>query len=136
MMNLYDEEGVNVAEGLRELGKVERTEFLLTYATNPALREQVHRGRQRMEAYNSFQQATFFGRGGQLMTNNPARWREIGLGMQLLQMAILFHNVWKHGDRLRRSPTATPMVWGHVELMGRYRATKRVRLSEKRGRSL
>ncbi len=136
MLNLYDEEGVNVAEGLRELGKVERTEFLLTYATNPPLREQVHRGRQRMEAYNSFQQATFFGRGGQLMTNNPSRWREIGQGMQLLQMAILFHNVWKHGDGLRRSPTATPMVWGHVELMGRYRVTKRPLLSEKRGRGL
>ena len=124
MVNLYDEEGVNVMEGLQELGKIARTEFLLDYATNPRLRGVVHRQRQQMEAWNSFQRAVSFGRGGHIETNNPERWAEIGLAMAIVMDAIAFFNAWMHGKRLRKTPSAKPIVWGHVNLMGRYPAMK------------
>ena len=32
--NIYDDKGINVAEGLREIGKVYRTKFILRYLMN------------------------------------------------------------------------------------------------------
>ena len=125
MINLYDENGVNVAQALRELGKLARTEFILTYATDPGLRERVQRGCQRTENWNSFHRAMSFGRDGHIETNNPRRMEEIGLATGLLMDGIVFHNAWKWGPRLQEHPTATPVVWRHVRLLGRYRITKR-----------
>jgi hypothetical protein len=45
--------------------------------------------------------------------------------MLLVLNGIVFHNVWKHGDKLRKTPSATPIVRSHVNLLGRYRITKR-----------
>jgi hypothetical protein len=125
MWNIYDENGVNIAEALRELGKVTRTIHILSYAADPLLREQVHRGCERSENWNSFQEAIFFGKGGRIETNNPMRREEIGLAMAIVQNAIVFHNVWRHGSRLLKRPSATPVVWHHVMLLGRYRIKKR-----------
>jgi len=44
--------------------------------------------------------------------------------MTIVMDAIAFFNVWKHGKRLRKTPSAKPIVWGHVDLMGRYPAIK------------
>ncbi|MHB1916997.1 MAG: Tn3 family transposase [Thermoplasmata archaeon] len=117
MANVYDEEGVNVMEGLRELGKIARTEFLLSFATDPALREEVHRQRQQMEAWNAYERGVCFGRGGQIVTNDPERWAEMGLAKAVVLNAIPFYNVWRHGGKLRRNPSAKPIVWGHVDLL-------------------
>ena len=124
MVNLYDEEGVNVMEGLQELGKIARTAYLLEYATNSKLRKTVHQQRQQMEAWNSFQRAVAFGRGGHIETNNPERWTEIALAMAIVMDAVAFFNAWKHGKRLRKTRSAKPIVWGHVDLMGRYPSMK------------
>ncbi len=125
MWNIYDEDCVNIAEALRELGKVTRTIHVLTYAADPILREQVHRGCERSENWNSFQEAIFFGKGGRIETNNPMRREEIGLAMAIVLNAIVFHNVWKHGSRLLRRRSMTPVVWNHIMLLGRYRIRKR-----------
>jgi TnpA family transposase len=119
--NLYDESGVNIAEALRELGKVIRTEFILTYASDPHLREEIQQGCQRAENWNSFQEAVFFGKGGRIETNNPHRRDEIGLAMALILDSILFYNAWKWGARLKKGTSLTPAIWSHVKLLGRYR---------------
>jgi len=123
--NIYDENGINVAEALRELGKVKRTGYILSYAVDQSSREQVHCGRERSETWNSFQEAVFFGKGGRIETNNPTRREEIGLAMAILLNAIVFHNVWRHGSKLLKRANTTPVVWHHVKLLGRYKITKR-----------
>jgi len=123
--NIYDENGINVTEGLRELGKVKRTGYVLSYAASESSREQVHLGREPSETWNSFQEAIFFGKGGRIETNNPVRREEIGLAMAIVLNAIVFHNVWRHGSRLLKRANATPIVWHHVMLLGRYKITKR-----------
>ena len=65
-----------------------------------------------------------FGRGGHIETNNPERWTEIALAMAIVMDAVAFFNAWKHGKRLRKTRSAKPIVWGHVDLMGRYPAMK------------
>ncbi len=120
MANVYDEEGTNVMEGLRELGKIARTEFLFSFATDPSLREEVHRQRQQMEAWNAYERGVCFGRGGQIVTNDPERWAEMGVAKAIVLNAIPFFNVWRHREKLRRVPSTKPIVWGHVDLVGRY----------------
>ena len=129
--NLYDENGINVMEALRELGKVPRTEFILEYARDPAFREEIHNNCQRAETWNSFQDAVFFGNGGRVATNSPRRRDEMGFAMGLVMNCIVFHNAWKWGSKLRKVEGATPVVWSHVRFHGRYKFTKRRHPSEK-----
>lgn len=119
--NIYDESGVNIAEALRELGKVVRTEFILTYASDPHLREEIQQGCQRAENWNAFQEAVFFGKGGRIETNNPYRRDEIGLAMALILDSIIFYNAWKWESRLKKGTLLTPAIWSHVKLLGQYR---------------
>ena len=129
--NMYDENGINVMEALRELGKVPRTEFILEYARDPAFREYIHHNCQRSETWNSFQDTVFFGNGGRIATNNPRRRDEIGLAMGLIMNCIVFHNAWKWGSKLKKVEGATPVVWSHIRFLGRYKFTKRQPPSEK-----
>lgn len=122
--NIYDERGRNVSEALRELGKVDRTDFILRYASLPEFRKEIHNTCQRAENWNSFQQAIFFGRGGRIETNDPGRRRQIGIAMALILNSIVFYNAWRWGARLRKVKGATPVMWRHIRLLGRYRFTR------------
>jgi TnpA family transposase len=51
---------------LRELGKVERTLFLLQYISSPELRRRIHVGLNKGEAKNALARAVFFNRLGEL----------------------------------------------------------------------
>ncbi len=119
--NIYDEEGRNVGDALRELGKIDRTGYILSYAMDKKLRATVQRGCTRSETWNSFMEAIAWAGGGRIATNDPRRRIEIGLSMAILMNAIVFHNVWKYGDRLKRVKGATPIQWGHVRFYGKYK---------------
>ena len=122
--NIYDEQGRNVSEALRELGKVERTDFILRYASDPNLRKDIQNVCQRAENWNSFQEAIFLGRGGRIETNDPGRRRQIGLAMAIILNAIVFYNAWRWGARLRKVNGATSVVWSHIRLLRQYRFTR------------
>lgn len=51
---------------LRELGKIERTLFLLQYISNVALRRRIHVALNKGEAKNALAKAVFFNRLGEL----------------------------------------------------------------------
>ena len=123
--NLYDEDGRNVAEALRELGKAVRTSFILRYAASEGLRREIHEGCNRAETWNSFEEAMFWGQGGRMRTNDAERREINALCMQLAMNSVIFYNVEKHGEKLRRIPSATPVTWDHIRLLGEYRITSR-----------
>jgi TnpA family transposase len=56
--------GLDVA--LRELGKVERTLFVLQYISSPELRRRMHVGLNKGEVKNALARAVFFNRLGEL----------------------------------------------------------------------
>lgn len=118
--NLYDEDGNNVAAGLRELGKVNRTEFLLRYAQDMDMQRRIQKACNQSESWNSFHNAIFWGNGGILRSNDPARQEEYLLALTLLMDSIVFYNVEVHGDELKRSNALTPVIWEHVKLFGEY----------------
>ncbi len=121
--NLYDENGRNVTEALRELGKAARTTFLLGYASREELRRGIQEGCNRAESWNSFQEAVFWGHGGRLQPADPIRQQVTALAMQLVMNSIVFYNAMKFGGKLRRTVGVVPAMWDHVRLFGDYRIT-------------
>ncbi|MGW46846.1 Tn3 family transposase, partial [Listeria monocytogenes] len=64
-----------IATALREIGRIEKTIFILDYITNEALRRRIHRGLNKGEAMNGLARALFFGKRGE--------FRERGIQDQL-----------------------------------------------------
>ncbi len=124
--HLYDEDGIDVAEALRELGKIARTEFLLRYASDTELQGKVRNACNNAEMWNSFHEAIFWGNGGKLRSNNPLRQEESLLALTLLMFSVIFYNVQTYNAELRKAKAPTPVIWDHIQVLGRYRFPKRL----------
>jgi TnpA family transposase len=122
---LYDDTGCDVAEVLRELGKVDRTEFLLRYACDMNLQYKIRDACNDAEAWNSFHEAIFWGNGGKLRSNNPDRHEETLLALTLLMDSIVFYNVDKYGMELKKAKAPTPVIWDHIQVLGKYQFRRR-----------
>lgn len=55
-----------LATALREMGRIEKTIFILDYVSSEALRRKIHRGLNKGEAMNALARAIFFGKHGEL----------------------------------------------------------------------
>jgi TnpA family transposase len=120
---LYDEEGQNVIEALRELGKAIRTGYLLEYARSEPLRREVREACTRAEFFNSFAEAVYWGHGGRMKTLDPERQRIDALCLQLVMNSIIYYTVEEYGAKLARVDGAKPATWDHIRLLGDYPLT-------------
>jgi TnpA family transposase len=118
--HLFDENGCDIAGALRELGKVARTEFMLRYAQDKDLQRKIRDACNKAEAWNSFHEAIFWGNGGKLRSNDPIRQEEILLALSLLMNSIVFYNVDFCGKELNKAKAPTPVIWDHVQVLGKY----------------
>jgi len=75
-----------------ELGRVERTLFLLTYMTDPALRQQIRAETTKVESYHAFADWIAFG-GPVLRTADPVEQEKRMKYRDLVANAIMLHNV-------------------------------------------
>ena len=118
--HLFDRHGHDLGAGLRELGKVSRTEFLLRYSRDEELQRRIQRACNDAENWNSFHEALFWGNGGKLRSNDPRRQEETLLALNLLMDAIVYYTVDEFGEELRRAKAPTPVVWEHIGILARY----------------
>ena len=81
-----------LALALRELGRIERTLFLLEWLQNPALRRRVNAGLNKGEAKNALTRAIFFNRWGELRDRNFENQRYRASGLNLAVAAIVAWN--------------------------------------------
>ena len=121
-----------LATALREMGRIEKTIFILDYISNKALRRRVQRGLNKGEAMNGLARALFFGKRGEL--------RERGLQDQLqrasaLNILINAISVWNtvylteaikvlkekelHHEELIQH--ISPLAWEHINFIGEYK---------------
>lgn len=56
----------SLATGLREMGRIEKTIFILNYISDESLRRKIQRGLNKGEAMNGLARAIFFGKQGEL----------------------------------------------------------------------
>src|SRR5439155_331786 len=77
-----------LAVALRELGRLERTQFMLQWLQDPALRRRVHVGLNKGEARNALARAVFFNRLGELRDRRYENQRHRASGLNLLVAAM------------------------------------------------
>ncbi len=121
--NIYDENGINVAEGLREIGKIYRTKFILKYLMNNELQQDIREGCNRAEFWNKFHDAVFWGNGGIISSNNTHKQQESALFLMLIMNAIVFYNKAFFGDRIEKDLDGVkmhPVFWQYINFIGKY----------------
>ncbi|MCA4135463.1 Tn3 family transposase [Arthrobacter sp. M4] len=121
-----------LALALRELGRLERTLFLLDWLQDPGLRRKVTAGLNKGEARNTLARAVFFNRLGEIRDRSFEQQRYRASGLNLLTSAIILWNT-VYLDRtittLNKDGNATdpdllrflsPLGWEHINLTGDY----------------
>ena len=121
--NIYDENGVNVAERLREIGKIYRTKFILKYLMDKELQQDIREGCNRAEFWNKFQDAVFWGNSGIISSNNTHKQHESALFLMLIMNAIVFYNKAVFGERIEKDLDGLnmhPVFWQYINFIGKY----------------
>lgn len=129
-----------LAVALRELGRIERTLFILDWLQNIELRRRVHAGLNKGEARNALARAVFFNRLGEIRDRSFEQQRYRASGLNLVTAAIVLWNtvyLEQATQALRDTGKAiddrllqylSPLGWEHINLTGDYvwRQSRRV----------
>lgn len=130
----------SLALALRELGRIERTLFMLRWLLDPPWRQQVTAGLNKGEAKNALARAVCFNRLGEIRDRTYDQQRHRASGLNLVVAAIVLWNtvyLERAVDALRHQGRAVdeallthvaPIHWNHINLTGDYtwRQNKRV----------
>jgi len=114
---------------IEELGRAVRTAFTAEYPADPALRPEIHEGRQMVEQWNSGNVAIHYGRDAELLGADREHQEISMLCLHLLQSALVLVNT-RLVDRVLTEPAwadrltvhdrrgLTPLFWSTVALHG------------------
>jgi len=80
----------SLATALREMGRIEKTIFILDYLSSEALRRKIHRGLNKGEAMNGLAKATFFGKHGELRERALQNQLQRASALNIIINAIAF----------------------------------------------
>lgn len=119
-------------QALAELGKVVKTIFLCRYLDSEALRQEIHEGLNVVENWNSANNFIFYGKSGEISTNNHVEQEIAVLSLHLLQMCLVYINTLMIQRLLRESDWSnrltpedlrglTPLVYGHINPYGTFK---------------
>lgn len=120
-----------IATALREMGRIEKTIFILDYITNESLRKRIQKGLNKGEAMNGFVRAIFFGKRGEFRERELQDQLQRASALNILINAISIWNTTylkKAIDHLKQSETfdesllkhISPLGWEHINLLGEY----------------
>ncbi|MBN4181035.1 Tn3 family transposase ISPa40 [Pseudomonas savastanoi pv. phaseolicola] len=121
-----------LAVALRELGRIERTLFILDWLQSVELRRRVHAGLNKGEARNALARAVFFNRLGEIRDRSFEQQRYRASGLNLVTVAIVLWNT-VYLERATQGLTdagkpvntdlyqyLSPLGWEHINLTGDY----------------
>lgn len=121
-----------LAVALRELGRIERTLFILDWLQSVELRRRVNAGLNKGEARNALARAVFFNRLGEIRDRGFEQQRYRASGLNLLTAAIVLWNtvyLERATNNLRDRDQGvdealfqhlSPLGWEHINLTGDY----------------
>ena len=121
-----------LAVALRELGRIERTLFILDWLQSVELRRRVQAGLNKGEARNALARAVFFNRLGEIRDRSFEQQRYRASGLNLVTAAIVLWNtvyleratnaLRNHGNGVDDSllQYLSPLGWEHINLTGDY----------------
>jgi TnpA family transposase len=121
-----------IAKALQEMGKIERTIFLIHYVSDPAFRRRIHRGLNKGESVNALARAIFFGKRGVLRERTLIAQLQRASALSILINAITIWNtiyLSKAAECLMQTNPfpehllshISPLEWSHINLLGEYK---------------
>jgi len=121
-----------LATALREIGRIEKTIFILDYISDKSMRRRIQRGLNKGEATNALARALFFGKRGELRERELQDQLQRASALNILINALSVWNtayLQKAIDHLKASGDSVnddllkhiaPLGWEHVNLLGEY----------------
>ena len=126
-----------LALALREVGRVERTLFMIEWLLDDAMQRRAQIGLNKGEAHHALKSALRIGRQGEIRDRTSEGQHYRVAGLNLLAAVIIYWNTAKLGDAVeaRRKEGLScppellshisPLGWAHILLTGEYRWRKR-----------
>lgn len=121
----------SLAKALQEMGRIEKTIFILKYATDKVLRRRILRGLNKGESMNALARAVFFGKQGELRERDLQDQLQRASALNILINAIsIWNTVYlekavmyrkEHGgidENLLKH--VSPLNWSHINFLGEY----------------
>jgi TnpA family transposase len=130
-----------LAQALREIGRVERTLFMLDWMQDSDLRRRVQNGLNKGEARNALARALFFNQLGELRDRTRENQDGRASGLNLLTAAIVLWNTVYLGKAIEQLRAGgirpadelvahvSPLAWEHIILTGEYSWNSTVKTS-------
>ena len=122
-----------LAAALREVGRVERSLFMIDWATDPDMRRRAQVGLNKGEAHHALKRAINFHQRGELRDRTGEGQHYRVAGLNLLAAIIIYWNTLKLGEAVFARREAgletppeflahiSPLGWEHINLTGEYR---------------
>ncbi|MBP1931914.1 TnpA family transposase [Ammoniphilus resinae] len=121
----------SLATALREMGRIEKTIFLLDYISNESLRRRIQRGLNKGEHMNALARAIFFGKHGEFRERALQDQLQRASALNILINAISIWNTVYLSKALKYKKEEgdykeeflghlSPLGWGHVNFLGEY----------------
>ena len=122
----------SLATALREMGRIEKTIFILDYISSEELRRKIHRGLNKGEAMNGLARAIFFGKQGEFRERTVQNQLQRATALNLIINAI---SIWNTlylekaleyrkfiGEEINEDLIAhiSPLGWEHINVLGEY----------------
>lgn len=120
-----------LATALREMGRIEKTIFILDYITNESLRRRIQKGLNKGEAMNALARAIFFGKRGEFRERELQDQLQRASCLNILINAISIWNttyLQKSIEHLKQNYAfdesllkhIAPLGWEHINFLGEY----------------
>ena len=122
----------DLAAALREIGRIERTLFMIDWALDPAMQRRAQIGLNKGESHHALKNALRIGRQGEIRDRTTEGQHYRMAGLNLLAAIVIYWNTARLGEDTPACPsspnschTPRPLGWGHILLTGEYRWPKR-----------
>ncbi len=128
----------SLATALREMGRIEKTIFILDYISSESMRRRIQKGLNKGEAMNALARAIFFGKRGELRERALQDQLQRASALNIIINAISVWNtvylaeatkILKNNGQLKENllSNISPLGWEHINFLGEYRFdTKKV----------
>jgi TnpA family transposase len=122
----------SLATALREMGRIEKTIFILDYISSESMRRRIQKGLNKGEAMNALARAIFFGKRGELRERALQDQLQRASALNIIINAISVWNtvylseatkVLKNNGQLKENllNNISPLGWEHINFLGEYR---------------
>lgn len=122
----------SLATALREMGRIEKTIFILDYISNESYRRKIQKGLNKGEFMNALARAIFFGKRGELRERELQDQLQRASALNIIINAICVWNttyLQKAIDHLKSTNQfdegllkhIAPLGWEHINLLGEYK---------------